>query len=183
MYDIMYYYEASTVGEAIAFLKKNPKARIVSRESDVFIKKRNGETTGRVLLSIGRIPELQRISVKENGDLEIGTAITLSSLLRETLICYKISYLKKVAGQTGRPKWKKTGSIGNAFCAGIIGTEVVRACGSLGVKLKIAGEHGTRVLPVKDFYSVSVKPVLKPGELLTYIIVPKRQSPSLSVIK
>ena len=38
MYDIMYYYEASTVGEAIAFLKKNPKARIVSRESDVFIK-------------------------------------------------------------------------------------------------------------------------------------------------
>lgn len=173
MYDIMYYYEASTVGEAIAFLKKNPKARIVSRESDVFIKKRNGETTGRVLLSIGRIPELQRISVKENGDLQIGTAITLSSLLKETLICDKIHYLKKVAGKAGSTKRRKAGSVGDAFCAGIISTEVVRACGSLGVKLKVAGEHGTRVLPVKDFYSESGKPALGSGELLTYIIVPK----------
>lgn len=173
MYDITHYYEASTVGEAIAFLKKNPKARIVSRKSDVFIKTRDRETTGRVLLSIGRIPELQRISVKENGDLQIGTAITLSSLLNETLMCDKIPYLKKVAGQAGSPKRRKAGSIGEAFCTKKMSEEIIRASGSLGVRLKIAGEHGTRVLPVKDFYSESGKPVLGAGELLTYIIVPK----------
>jgi len=60
MYDISTYEEATTIQEALQYLKENPSSKVIAAGSDVLIKIREGKMAGASLVSIIKIEELKK---------------------------------------------------------------------------------------------------------------------------
>lgn len=174
MYDITGYYEAKSVAEAISFLKEHPEARIVCGGSDVLIKIREGKMAGTQLVSIRNIPELYGVSLDGEGNIHIGAATTFSHITNAPIIQKYIPVLGEAVDLVGGPQVRNIGTIGGNICNGAVSADSAATVFSLEAQLEIIGADGTRIVPVEDFYLGPGKVDLKQGEVVTHIIIPKK---------
>lgn len=173
MYDIENYYNAATVTEAIGLMKEHPDAKIIAGGSDVLIKIREGKMAGCELIGIRDIKEITGVSMKENGDILIGAATTFSHITADETIKKHINVLGQAVDQAGGPQVRNIGTIGGNICNGAVSADSAPTSFSLDAKLRIVSQEGERITPIADFYLGPGRVDLKPGELLTHMIVPK----------
>ena len=160
MYDIEQYYNAKTVSEAVMLLKEHPDARIISGGSDVLIKIREGRMAGTSLVSIRDIEEIKGITGNENGD---------------PIIQKYIPVLGEAVDQVGGPQIRNIGTIGGNICNGAVSADSVPTVFSYNSLLHIANEDGGRITPVREFYLGPGRVDLHPGEVLTHVVIPKKE--------
>ena len=175
MYDIEKYYEASTIEEAVKCMTDHPQVRIICGGSDVLIKIREGKMAGVSLLSIRNIKELYGVERKENGDIYIGAATVFSHITADPVIQKYIPVLGEAVDQVGGPQVRNIGTIGGNICNGAVSADSAPTVFSLNSVLRIAGPQGVRMTPVQEFYLGPGKVDLKPGELLTHVILPRKE--------
>ena len=175
MYDIENYYNASTVEEAIKLLKEHPDARIISGGSDVLIKIREGKYAGTSLVSIHDIDEIKGVKKKENGHIYIGAGTTFSHITNDSVIKENIPVLGEAVDQVGGPQIRNIGTIGGNICNGAVSADSAPTVFSLNALLCLKSEKGERLVPVHDFYLGPGKVDLKPGEILTQVIIPAKE--------
>ena len=175
MYDIESYYEANTVEEAADLLSGHPGTRIICGGSDVLIKIREGRMACTGLVSIRKIPELQQIIKQENGDLWIGAAMTFSHITGHPLVQKYIPVLGEAVDQVGGPQVRNVGTIGGNICNGAVSADSVPTAFSLECSLRIFGPRGVRFSDMESFYLGPGKVDLRPGEILTHVIVPREK--------
>lgn len=175
MYDYEDYYEANTVEEAVMLLTGHPQARIICGGSDVLIKIREGKLAGTGLVSIRNIPELQKITQTENGDLWIGAAATFSHITNNPLIRNNIPVLGEAVDQVGGPQVRNIGTIGGNICNGAVSADSAPTAFSLECLLRIQGKEGVRFSDMPSFYLGPGRVNLAPDEILTHVIVPREK--------
>lgn len=175
MYDIENYYNAKTVGEAAALLKKHPDTRIISGGSDVLIKIREGKMAGTSLVCIRDIKELHGVKKTESGDIYIGAGTTFSHITNDPVIKECIPVLGEAVDQVGGPQIRNIGTIGGNICNGAVSADSAPTVFSLNALLRIEDGNGERTVPVRDFYLGPGKVDLKRGEILTHVIIPARE--------
>lgn len=173
MYDIENYYEADTVTEASSLLREHPGTVLICGGSDVLIRIREGKLTGCSLVSIRDIKELNGITIDSGGTISIGAATTFYHLTKDPVIREYIPMLGEAADQVGGPQIRSIGTIGGNLCNGAVSADTAPACFCLDVHLKIYGNDGERIVPIKDFYIGPGRVDLRPGEILTHILVSK----------
>lgn len=172
MYDITGYYSASTVAEAAALLKEHPQGRIICGGSDLLIKIREGKIAGCQLISIREIPQLHKIERKENGDIYIGAATAFSHVTNNEIIQKYIPVLGEAVDMVGGPQVRNIGTIGGNVCNGAVSADSAPTLFSLEAVLHLMGSEGQRIVPITEFYLGPGKVDLKPGEILTHIVIP-----------
>jgi xanthine dehydrogenase YagS FAD-binding subunit len=110
--------DAKTVEEAVSLLHKyDGKAKLISGGTDLLslMKDRiQGPelSVPEVLINIKRIPELMQIAYGENGDLTVGSAVTLNRLETSDIIQREFSVLSQAAGLVGTTQLRNTGTVG-----------------------------------------------------------------------
>ena len=176
MYDIEQYYNAKTVSEAVMLLKEHPDARIISGGSDVLIKIREGRMAGTSLVSIRDIEEIKGITGNENGDILIGAGTVFSHITADPIIQKYIPVLGEAVDQVGGPQIRNIGTIGGNICNGAVSADSVPTVFSYNSLLHIANEDGGRITPVREFYLGPGRVDLHPGEVLTHVVIPKKDS-------
>lgn len=174
MYDITGYYEAKSAEEAISLLTDHPKARIICGGSDVLIKIREGKMAGTELVSIRNIPELYGVSLDDEGNIRIGAATTFSHITNDPIIQKYIPVLGEAVDMVGGPQVRNIGTIGGNICNGAVSADSAATVFSLEAQLEIVGADGRRIVPVEEFYLGPGKVDVKQGEILTHIIIPKK---------
>ncbi|MDD3796054.1 MAG: xanthine dehydrogenase FAD-binding subunit XdhB [Lachnospiraceae bacterium] len=175
MYDLEGYWEAGTVEEAVQLLEEHPAAKIICGGSDVLIKIREGKLAGTGLVSIRDIPMLQEVTLKENGDLYIGAAMTFSHLTGHPLIRSLVPVLGEAVDQVGGPQVRNIGTIGGNICNGAVSADSAPTVFSLECRLRIEGKEGARFSDMKSFYLGPGRVNLAQGEALTHIVVPREK--------
>ena len=175
MYDIEQYYNAKTVSEAVMLLKEHPDARIISGGSDVLIKIREGRMAGTSLVSIRDIEEIKGITGNENGDILIGAGTVFSHITADPIIQKYIPVLGEAVDQVGGPQIRNIGTIGGNICNGAVSADSVPTVFSYNSLLHIANEDGGRITPVREFYLGPGRVDLHPGEVLTHVVIPKKE--------
>ncbi len=175
MYDIEQYYEAKTIQDAAALLREHPEARIICGGSDVLIKIREGKMAGISLVSIRGIEEIRGIKRSESGDIYIGAGTTFSHITNDPIIQKYIPVLGEAVDQVGGPQVRNTGTIGGNICNGAVSADSAPTVFSLNALLRLADGAGGRTVPVRDFYLGPGRVDLRPGELLTHVIIPRRE--------
>lgn len=175
MYDIENYYNAKSVGEAVALLKEHPDTRIISGGSDVLIKIREGKMAGTSLVCIRDIKEIQGVSKKDNGDIYIGAGTTFSHITNDPIIQECIPVLGEAVDQVGGPQIRNIGTIGGNICNGAVSADSAPTVFSLNALLCIEDGNGGRTVPVKEFYLGPGRVDLKRGEILTHVIIPAKE--------
>ena len=175
MYDIEKYYNAKTVSEAVSLLKEHPDARIISGGSDVLIKIREGRMAGTSLVSIRDVEEIKGITRNEDGDILIGAGTVFSHITADPIIQKYIPVLGEAVDQVGGPQIRNIGTIGGNICNGAVSADSVPTVFSYNSLLHIANEDGGRIAPVREFYLGPGRVDLHPGEVLTHVVIPKKE--------
>lgn len=171
MYNIIGYYEAETVGEATALLAENPNLRIIAGGTDILIKMHGGQIEDAELLSLRKIKSLERIRKAEDGRIIIGAMATFTQVFNDPILREMIPILTEAAISMGGPQIRNIATIGGNVCNGATSADSASSLFALNAQLKLENMNGERLVPICEFYLGPGKVALKPGEILTEILI------------
>ncbi|XMB67142.1 xanthine dehydrogenase FAD-binding subunit XdhB [Mycoplasmatota bacterium zrk1] len=172
MYNIKKMYNAETISDAVKFLTDNEDALIIAGGSDVLIELRHGKISNATLVNIRDIEEMQGIELV-NDDIIIKPLSTFTEIDENPIIQKHIPMLAEAVSTVGGPQVRNIGTIGGNICNGITSADSASTLFTLDAELEITGPDGKRNINIKDFYIWVGEVDLKPGELLTKIIIKK----------
>ncbi|HEU5145040.1 MAG TPA: xanthine dehydrogenase family protein subunit M [Dermatophilaceae bacterium] len=126
-----------------------------------------------VVVDLGRIPELQGISV-EGDHVVIGAMTTYAALLASEDVRTHAALLSKAVATVADPQIRRRGTLGGSLVhadpAGDVGAPAL----ALGAELVITGADGsTRTVAAEDFFEDLFATAVGDGELLTQVRIPK----------
>lgn len=174
MYDIERIYQAAGVADAIAALKADPEAVVISGGSDVLIKVREGRLAGCSLVSIHGIDELEGIMMEPDGTIVIRPGTTFADVAGDPLVRQHLPALGFAVEQAGGPQLRNVGTIGGNICNGATSADSAPTLLTLNAMLEITGSEGLRYMELERFYRGPGKVELSHGELLTAIRIAKK---------
>lgn len=175
MFDIEKYYEATSVEEAVDYLKQDPNARIISGGTDVLVKlrDRSKEFVSASLVGITRIPEMSEISIDKDENLVIGAINTFTKIERNEIVQKHAPLLAFAVSTVGGPQTRNVGTIGGNICNGATSADSAPTLFAYNATLEIQGPNGTRKVKIQDFYKGPGKVDKERDEILTRIIIAK----------
>lgn len=173
MYDIEKFYQAADISDAIKALEADPQAEIISGGSDVLIKIREGRMAGCSLVSIHGIPELEGVSMEEDGTIVIGPATTFSHVTNNKIIQTYIPILGDAVDMAGGPQLRNIGTVGGNVCNGVTSADSASSFLTLDAILVLTGPDGTREVRHEEFYTGPGRTVRQHSEVLTAIKIKK----------
>jgi CO/xanthine dehydrogenase FAD-binding subunit len=122
------------------------------------------------LVFIGHLDEIK--GIEDGGDdMTIGSACTLTSILQNRNVT---RILRTAVALIASPSIRNRATIGGNICNGSPAGDTLPTLYALDATLVLQRGGVTRKLPIADFISGPGKTVLHDGELLTAIIVPKK---------
>ena len=174
MYDIKALYEAESVEHAISLLLEHPEAQVIAGGSDVLVQMREGKRAGKELVSIYMLDEMRGVSYEEDGAIRIGSLTSFSHITKDPIIQEHINVLGEAVDMIGGPQIRNIGTIGGNTCNGMTSADSASTLHAWDAIIEITGPNGVRRIPIHDFYIKAGVVDLKPGELQTAIIIPKK---------
>ena len=174
MYDIKALYEAENVQDAIRLLTEHPQAQILAGGSDVLVQIREGKRAGAELVSIYGLDELRGVTMEEDGTMRIGSLTSFSHITKNEWIQKYIRVLGEAVDMVGGPQIRNIGTIGGNTCNGVTSADSASTLFAWDAVVELTGPDGVRRLPIQEFYIKAGKVDLRPGEIQTGILIPKK---------
>lgn len=171
MFDIKSYRKAGSIQEAIRLLQENPKARLIAGGTDVLIKLHKGKGEFHHLVDVHDIPELNFITLMENGDLVIGSGTCFTRVEESALVRKHTPVLSEAVSTIGGPQVRNMATIGGNICNGVPSADSATPLLAFNAILTIQGLAGTRKLPIDKFFVSPGRVALEPHEMLTAIAI------------
>jgi xanthine dehydrogenase small subunit len=162
----------STVAEACALLRQEPLRSVVAGGTDLLVQAKDGARTLDVIDVTG-IGELRAIEERDGG-LWIGAGATHTDLLRSPLVARYAPALPQACAVIGGPQIRNRGTLGGNLANASPAADTVPALFVAEAKVEIAGADGRRSLPVEQFVLGRRETALQGGELITAVLVPRR---------
>lgn len=174
MYDIKALYEAESVEDAVRLLAEHPEAQVIAGGSDVLVQMREGKRAGKELVSIYGLDELRGVKLEEDGTIRIGSLTSFSHITKDPVIQKHINVLGEAVDMIGGPQIRNIGTIGGNTCNGVTSADSASTLHAWDAIVEITGPNGVRRIPIHDFYIKAGTVDLKPGEIQTAILIPKK---------
>ena len=174
MYDIKALYEAASVEDAIRLMQEHPEAQIIAGGSDVLVQIREGKRAGAELVSIYGIDGMRGVSYDREGAIRIGSLTSFSHIAADPIIREKIPVLGEAVSLVGGPQIRNIGTIGGNTCNGVTSADSASTLFAWDAIVELTGPEGVRRVPIQEFYIKAGKVDLKPAELQTAILIPKK---------
>ena len=167
------YMTASTLEEACRLLLEHDgKANVMAGATDLIPPMRDKVFTPEYIIDLKQIPGLDELTYDEEEGLKIGALTTLRTLEKSELVQAKnpaVSYAAKVIASTQiRAKGTLVGNICNSSPSNDSAPNLL----AQGAKVNVQGVDGTRVIPIEEFFLGVRKTALKPGEIVTSVVIP-----------
>jgi CO/xanthine dehydrogenase FAD-binding subunit len=124
------------------------------------------------LISLGGIDELRGIQV-DDGTLRIGALTTVAELARSPIVEAWLPALPAAARALGSPQIRSRATIGGNFCGAVPCADLPPAVLVADATVRIASAAETRDVPAHEFFIGSRRTVLRSGELLLEVRIPK----------
>ncbi len=124
------------------------------------------------LVDLQSIPGLDRIT-ETGGGLSIGALATHRSVERSPLVQRRAPALVQAFSHVGNVRIRETASVGGNLAHADYRLDPPPVLLALGAEVVLAGDQGTRVVALKDFYRGMYETVLEPGEILVEVRVPR----------
>ena len=174
MYDMKALYEAESVEHAVQLRLEHPEAQIIAGGSDVLVQMREGKRAGKELISIYGIDSMRGVSYEEDGAIRIGSLTSFSHITKDPIIQEHINVLGEAVDMVGGPQIRNLGTIGGNTCNGVTSADSASTLHAWDAIVELTGANGVRRIPIKEFYIKAGTVDLKPDEIQTAIIIPKK---------
>jgi carbon-monoxide dehydrogenase medium subunit len=166
-------YEAPTsIPEAIRLMQADPAASVMAGGTDLLVQFRAGIKRPSAFIDIKRIPDLVRFSIDPNG-LTLGAAVSAAELGESAEFKRLWPGIAEAAALIGSTQIQGRGSLGGNLCNASPAADTPCSLIVNHGDCVIAGPGGRRSVPVEQFVIAPGKTVLKAGEFLVTIRVPR----------
>jgi xanthine dehydrogenase FAD-binding subunit len=173
MFNISVLQEPESVEAAIELLAANDRLRVIAGGTDVLIRMQHGGEGWEQLLSLRSIPELAGVRLREDGTICVGATTPFTRIFENPIIRQHLPILSEAAVSMGGPQIRNVATIGGNICNGAVSGDSASTLFALDALLKLESREGERILPIHEFYAGPGKVHLRPGEILTAILIPR----------
>jgi xanthine dehydrogenase FAD-binding subunit len=173
MFNISVLQEPDSLASAVEMLKAEPGLRIIAGGTDVLIRLQHGGEGWSQLLSLRNVRELEAISLRADGTIVIGATAPFARIFQDPIIREHLPSLAEAAVSMGGPQIRNVATIGGNICNGAVSGDSASTLFALDAMLKLNSLDGERIIPIHEFYAGPGKVHLRPGELLTAILIPR----------
>lgn len=164
------FFRPNSLPEALELLQNHPEARVVAGATDLGLEITQRKPSMPVLVSLEHVSELKGITDTADA-LTIGAAVPLSHI--ETRCKGIFPALDEMIHWFAARQIRNRATIGgNLGTASPIG-DLPPVLMALDAELKLVSAAGERTVSVSDFFTGYRQTVLKPGELIASISIPK----------
>jgi len=164
------YHRPTTVSQAIDCLRKDPTLTILGGGTD-FFPARVAPAPAVPVLDITGIDTLRGITEEAQG-IRIGATTTWSDIRRANLPP-AFEALKAASGQVGGVQIQNRGTVAGNICNASPAADGIPPLVALDSRVVVAGPTGERSVALQDFITGYRQTVLKPGEIVTGLMIPK----------
>lgn len=167
------YYKPDTLQEAVELLKKHGNdAVLIAGGTDVLVQLRNKKIKPKYLVSIAKIGELN--SIKEEKDrVVVGAGVTHRMVEKSALINRCFPILVDGSSQVGSVQIRNVATVVGNICNSMPSADTAPPLLALNASVKIFGADGEKEVKLDKFFTGPGKNILKTGEVVTEIIIPK----------
>ncbi|WP_306600239.1 xanthine dehydrogenase FAD-binding subunit XdhB [Geothrix sp. 21YS21S-2] len=173
MFDICELHEPVTLEEAKAVFAENPGLKVIAGGTDVLIRLQHGSLAGAGLLSLKNLHALEEIVMLGDGTISVGAMAPFTKIFQSELIRKHVPVLGEASVSMGGPQVRNVATIGGNICNGAVSADSASTLFALDALLKLETATGERIIPMGDFYAGPGKVNLRPGELLTAVLIPR----------
>ncbi len=166
MYDIREIKEAYFIDEACKLLAEDPGLKVIAGGTDLLVKLREGSIESPKLLSIHLIDDLKKITIDDDGDIEIGALATFTEIAENPIIKENLPELAEAVLTAGGPQLRNAATIGGNVCNAAPSADSAPMLFCLEALVNIVSAEGNRQVPITEFYLGLGKVDLKDKEFV-----------------
>lgn len=166
------YVAARTVAEALDLWHDRPACAYFAGGSDLLPQMRLGRRAPETIIDIKRVAGLDQI--RETGtQLVIGAAVPLAAIETHPIVLADFPLLAKCARVVGARPLRHRATLAGNICNASPAADTAVALLVLDAIVRTAGADGARELSAIDFFTGPGRTVLRPGELVTEVVLPR----------
>jgi carbon-monoxide dehydrogenase medium subunit len=166
------FHQPVSVKDAVGLLGQKSNAVAMAGGTDLLVEMKKGMRSHEDIVSLAKIPELKLITEDEHN-LYIGAGSTHSEVIASLLVGKIAPALAEATSKIGSAQVRNAGTIGGNICTAASCCDTAPMLLSMDASVEIADSEKLRTVPLRDFFTFNKKTILKRGELLTRIIIPK----------
>ena len=178
------YQEPANLQETFTLLEQHgDDGRVIAGGTSLIIWMRQRLLTPKVVISLARIPNFDKIEFNEREGLCIGAGARHRDIELSPVVKKHYPLLHETFKKVAQPRIRNMGTVGGNLAGGDPLTDPGASLIALDAQVTIASSKGQRTLPLEDFFLDYYQTALNPCELLTEIRVPPPSRPAWSHIK
>lgn len=168
-----YTFERSTsLAEAVA-ARSDPGGYLLAGGTDLIAQMKAGQRAPTKIVDVKQIPEMVHVGATSDGGLEIGAAVSCTTLAGNAHIREHHTGLHDSVQLIGSLQIQNRATLGGNICNAAPSADAVPALIADGAVARITGPDGERTLALEELFAGPGKTHLGPGELLVSITLPK----------
>jgi carbon-monoxide dehydrogenase medium subunit len=167
------YVEPASLDEAYALLAEHgERAELLAGGTYLLVQMKQEHKGPEVVVNIGRVPGLRDACWSE-GRYRIGALSTIREIHNLPAVQSSYQALAEACAAFGSMQIQMMGTIGGNVCNGSPASDAVPALMAFDAQLALASAEGERTVPLSEFLLGPGKTALRPGEVLTHLLLPK----------
>jgi CO/xanthine dehydrogenase FAD-binding subunit len=165
------YHEPTTLAEACRMMVElGGAARPIAGGTDLLVSMRRGTAAPEHLVSLGRINELSAMDVS-GRPFTIGACCTVASLAESPEIASGFDALREGALSLGSPLVRNLATVGGNLVTARPAADLPPPLMAYGGSVSLQSSQTQRFVPLDQFFLEPGRTVMKPGEVLTRIVL------------
>ncbi|MHC4606456.1 MAG: FAD binding domain-containing protein [Planctomycetota bacterium] len=166
-------HNAATLEEAAGLMARHaPAARLLAGGTDVLVDLRTRRIDVAHLVSLNRIDALRGISETDDG-LRIGALATVTDVERSRVVRAHYAPLLDAASKMAAPNIRNAATVGGNIAGAVPCADLPPILAAMKASVVLWSPGGDRRVPVEQVFTGPRATVLKDGEVLKEVIVPK----------
>lgn len=170
------YARPKSVAEAVTLLSGHENARPLAGGQSLINVMKVRVASPDLVVDLAGIGDLRGISAGAEGSLEIGAMTTYAEIIESEEVRAARPILAEVALTIADVQVRNRGTIGGNICSNDPTNHFPPLLSALGARMTIATLGGERTVDANEFFEGVFVTAVSPGELLTRISVPARET-------